>query len=79
MSQEYHHGIGELKASTQNEQVGGSTPNVPTHVASQGKNTAGTTTLGTQQVVQHTVPAIRPPVTVFVVVIVSKSKDKTML
>jgi hypothetical protein len=47
MSQKYHHGVGEPKASTQNEQVGGSTPNVPTHVASQGKNIAGTTKVGT--------------------------------
>ncbi len=79
MSQEYHHGAGEPKASTQNEQVGGSTPSVPIHVASQGKNIAGTTKVATQQVVQHAAPAIGPPVTVFVVVIVSKRKDKTML
>jgi hypothetical protein len=74
-----HHGVGELKASTHSEHIGGSTPSVPIHVPSQGKNIAGTTKVGTQQVVQHAAPASGPPVTVFVVVIVSKRKNKTIV
>jgi hypothetical protein len=79
MSKEYHHGVGELKASTHIEHIGGSTPSDTIHVPSQGKNIAGTTKVAAQHVVQHAAPASGPPVTVFVVVIVNKRKNKTIV